>query len=507
MNELIGRGWPDLHLEWVDAIDVLIVSVLAQRLFLAFRGTATLQVSVALLGLWLLHGAAQAAGLVLTGRLLEWLGPLAVVLVAVLFRDEIRDVLLQTSPLRLILGHPPREAPARRLPAAIEAAFRMAGTRTGALLVFQNRDRLNDRLRGGVVLGGVVSAQILESLFCKEGPVHDGAVLIRGHRIERVGAILPLSERSGLPLHFGTRHRAALGLSEVSDAVVVVVSEERGEVSLVHGGRIEVVGDPSRLEQMLRELLRWDEPRPDGRGWRREAARQLSSFLAILLIVSAYWGLVLGPQRSLTKVTAHVDFRNIPKALELRGTSAESVEVQVAGKRPLVGALRPEEVVVFVDLKGVPAGAGRRVRLGPENVELPAGLEVKSLSPSTLYLDLEAAARKVVRVVARVEGTPPKGFRLGEVAVRPEAVTLTGPEPILRTLAEVPTEPIDLGGLGPDRRKVVDAALALSPSTVRMADGRPARVRVTITLVPEASSGKTSTDAPSPTTERGDPSP
>ena len=398
MSGLLATG---LEPGWPDVVDILVITLLVHRLALAFRGTAALQVGVGLASLWLLYGVAQAAGLVLTARVLEWLGPAAAVLVVVAFRDEIRDALWQTSPLRLILGRPPQPDPAPRLAAVIEAAFRMAAARTGALLVFPSRDRLGHHLAGGIPLGGLVSAPVLESLFAKEGPIHDGAVVIRGPRIERVGAILPLTRQSGLPLHYGTRHRAALGLTEVSDAVVVVVSEERGEVSLAHRGILEVVEDPAALEQSVRRRLRRGEPQTEGGGWRREVARQLASFLVILVVVTACWGLYLGRQRSLIRVTAQVDFRNLPAGLELRGASAEAVEVQVAGKRPLVEALRPEQVVVAVDLKGATAGAGRWVRLGPEQVQLPPGLEAKAVSPAVLVLDLEAAARKGTR------GRPP----------------------------------------------------------------------------------------------------
>ena len=251
------------HLRWPEVMDLLVISLLAHRLGLLFRGTTTLRVMVGLLFLWFLHAVALAAGLVLTGRFLEALGTVAVLVIVVVCRNEIRDVLVQTSPIRLILGRPPERAKGKRLHAAIEAAYHLASTRTGALLVFQNRDTLDEHLREGIALGGQVSTPILESIFVKEGPVHDGAVLLRGDRIERVGVILPLTRQRGLTLEYGTRHRAAIGLSEVSDAAVVVVSEERGEVALVHRGKVDLVQGPEQLDEALHRVLHWTRRRSD----------------------------------------------------------------------------------------------------------------------------------------------------------------------------------------------------------------------------------------------------
>jgi diadenylate cyclase len=470
---------------WPEVIDLLVLSFLAHRLLLLFRGTTTLRVLVGLLVLWLLHAAAWATGLVLTSRFLEALGTVAVLVIVVVFRNEIRDVLVQTSPIRLLLGRPPEHAQEIRPHAAVAAAFHLANTRTGALLVFQNRDALDEHLREGVFLGGHLSTPILESIFVKESPLHDGAVLIRGNRIERVGVILPLTRQTGLPPEYGTRHRAAIGLSEASDAVVVVVSEERGEVALVHRGKVDLVQGPEHLEHALHRVLLWRRHREKPQGWRREVLWQAGGFLATLCVVSAYWGIYLGSQLSLTTITTPIHYRNIPDHLELQSTTSTRVEVQLRGKRPLIDALNPEQVGAFVDLKDAVAGAHQLVRLRAENIEVPLGLEVVRVSPSVLRLDLEPRIEKQVRVDPKLVGSPPRGYRIVRVAVRPEVVKVTGPESIVDALTGVPTLPIDLRGLDPkNRQTTVDAALVLFPASVRLVEGEDKRVQVSIQLAP-----------------------
>ncbi|MGE5310542.1 MAG: diadenylate cyclase, partial [Nitrospirota bacterium] len=331
--------------KWQDVLDVLVISILIHRLFLLFRGTSVLQIMVGLLFLWVLHGIAQAAGLVLTSWFLEGFGAIAVLVLVVVFRNEIREVLIQTNPVRLFLGRP--YEPQVINPAAIvQTAFQLARTRTGALLVFQNRDRVTEFLREGIPLGGRYTPQIIESIFAKDSPVHDGAAIIRGNRIERVGTFLPLTQREGLPQIFGSRHRAAIGLTELSDAVVISVSEERGEVSLVYRGKVEMIRDPRRLERGLRRLLLGVAPERKPASLAREWLTQAAGLVLTFVLVSAFW-VLSGKQQSLINLTIPLDFRNIPEYLELKRASAERVEVQITGKGRLVGALKPEQVGAF----------------------------------------------------------------------------------------------------------------------------------------------------------------
>jgi len=240
--------------QWQDVVDILVISFLVHRLFLLFRGTTALQILLGVLFLWLCHTIAQASGLVLTSWFFQGIGAVAVLVIVVVFRNEIREVLIQTNPVRLFLGRP-YEPWTVDLPEVERAVFQMAKSGTGGLIVFQQRDRLAEHLREGIFLGGKLSPEIIASIFAKQSPVHDGATIIQGARIKLVGAFLPLTKREGLPQHFGTRHRAAIGLSEVCDAVIVVISEERAEVSVVYKGEVELVQEPPQLQMALGSLL------------------------------------------------------------------------------------------------------------------------------------------------------------------------------------------------------------------------------------------------------------
>jgi uncharacterized protein (TIGR00159 family) len=190
---------------------------------------------------WVLHAAAVGAGVVLI----------------VLFQPELRyalntlEIVLKRSDRRGALSH--------ALEVVAAATFSLAAARRGALLVLTRHDSVNELVSGGVPLGGHVSPEILEAVFRKVSPVHDGATMVEGDRITRVGALLPLSHSEKLPGQWGTRHRAGMGLAERSDAVVVVASEERGDVTVMHDGTFRRVDDAG---DMLIELQTLFAPQP-----------------------------------------------------------------------------------------------------------------------------------------------------------------------------------------------------------------------------------------------------
>ncbi|HVO83871.1 MAG TPA: diadenylate cyclase [Syntrophobacteria bacterium] len=475
--------------KWQDVADILVISFIVHRLFLLFRGTTALQIMVGLLFLWLFQGIAQATGLVLTSWFFQGAGAVAVLVIVVVFRNEIREVLIQTNPVRFFLGRP-RESQFMGVGIIAAAAFELAVTRTGALIVLQNRDHLEGHLVEGFPLDGRLIPHILESIFCKESPVHDGATVIRGNRIARVGTFLPLTRKEGLPQQFGTRHRAAIGLSELTDAVILVVSEERGEISLVHKGIVEGVHDRARLEQELKRLLTGlpAEGKPQPR--RRAVITQIGGFLLTFLLVAVIWGVYSGGQLSLVTVTAPVYFRNIPANLELRKASAEKVEVQITGKRQLVAALKTDQVRAFLDLQSVEAGA-HRLDLSGENISLPPGLDVVRITPANIKVEMEPFTVKEVAVKPEFTGSPPRGYQVDTVRVKPRTVKVGGSSSALRTVASLSTDPIDLGTIPPERKeKTFEVPLVLYPASLHLLPEENRTVRVTIRLRPQSGSAE-----------------
>jgi len=470
---------------WVDLVDILIVSVILHRLFILLRGTAALQVMLGLLFLWFLEAIASATGLVLTSWLLRGVGVVAVVAIVVVFRNELRELFQRSNPIRFLFG---RLSKSNEMDTRVisESVFKLAETRTGAIVVLQGLDALEAHLREGSDLDGRVNPGVIRGVFTKQSPVHDGAIVIRRNLITRVGTFLPLTQREGLPSRYGTRHRAALGLTEVSDATVLVVSEERGEVSLVKNGKIQVMESAQQLEGALESTFLGSRGTAEPRS-RHFWIAYASGLSLTCLLVAAVWGLYTGGELSLIRMTVPIDFRNIPEALELREVSTENVEVQISGRQQLVNALGADQVRAYLDLRLAGPGVHSMV-LNQENIEIPLGLEVTRVSPTTIRLELEERVRKSVSVHPNIVRAPPTGYRAEIVEVIPEAVELIGPKSELNALDSLLTEEIDLSEANPEGGELtVEVPLVLSAGSLRPVAGQPRRVQIRIQFLPDAS--------------------
>jgi uncharacterized protein (TIGR00159 family) len=245
-----------------DTLDVLVVAVGIYWLLLLIKGTRAIQILVGLGALIGLRVAADFLELLTLAWLLDnFLGP-AVLIVVILFQADIRRGLG-----RLGRGFFPRLSERQEsqiVEEVVRAAQALSARRVGGLIVLERRTGLDDQVEAGTPLDAAVTKELLTTIFQPSSPLHDGAVLIQQGRISHAGAILPLTLRTDLPEGVGTRHRAAVGITEETDAAVIVVSEETGSISVVMGGEMIRGLDAPRLRVVLRDALaRPDEELPD----------------------------------------------------------------------------------------------------------------------------------------------------------------------------------------------------------------------------------------------------
>lgn len=242
------------QLRWQDLLDVAIIAFIIYRLIAMMRGTRAMQMIMGLVIVLLFYVGSQMLGLFTLNWILDnFLGSIILVVIVV-FQSDIRRALTQvgTTPL---FGSPDRFERGQAMEEITKAAVSMAGKRVGALIVFEREVGLNDYIDVGTPLDARVTGELVESVFSPRSPIHDGALVIRKGRIAAAKCILPLSEDARVGRDVGTRHRAAVGLTEGTDAVVVVVSEESGKISLVSGGKVARDLDGPELRSQLERLL------------------------------------------------------------------------------------------------------------------------------------------------------------------------------------------------------------------------------------------------------------
>ena len=240
---------------WVELLDVLVVALILYQLLKLVTGTRAAELIVGLVLLSLVGVIATTLNLILLRWLFQTAAPFVVIAVIVLFQPELRRALDQVgrlSHLNLQLSQFNPQAFNRGIAEAIRAAERLSARRTGALIVFEREVGLEDYAATGIRINGELTAEFLQTIFFPNSPLHDGAVIVRGNVIIAAGCLLPMPEdRVRAGERFGTRHRAAIGLSQVSDAIILVVSEETGTMSVVEDGKITRNLDPDGLRSRL----------------------------------------------------------------------------------------------------------------------------------------------------------------------------------------------------------------------------------------------------------------
>lgn len=251
-------------LRWQDILDILVVAVVIYELILFIRGTRAVQMVAGLAMLIILYFVARKMELFTLHWLLGTFLSSIFLLVVIVFQDDIRRVLMQVGQTPFFRVNTEE---LQVLEEVVRAAVSLANKSVGCLMVLERSTGLKDYLGSGVRVDARVSREILLSIAHHSSPIHDGAVIIRRGRLSHAGCFLPLSTNPFLSKKLGTRHRAAIGLSEVTDAVIVVVSEETGTISVALNGEITRNLDAAALRDMLQEL--WRQEKIEKSWWKK----------------------------------------------------------------------------------------------------------------------------------------------------------------------------------------------------------------------------------------------
>lgn len=238
---------------WRDVLDIALVSFILYRLLLLVRGTKAAKMLVGLLLLLMASLLSRYLPLYTMDWLLQGFWGYIVIVLIVLFQPEIRRALAKIGEAPLLRAFSSAEE-FKSLEEIVKASVTLANRKIGALIVIERDTALQDFVELGTQLDARVSKELLLSLFNPTSPIHDGAVVIRDKRIVAAGCFLPISLSPHISKALGTRHRAALGLTEETDAVVIIVSEETGTIALSVGGRLETRLDMSALRERLTEI-------------------------------------------------------------------------------------------------------------------------------------------------------------------------------------------------------------------------------------------------------------
>ena len=463
-------------LRWQDFVDIGLNSFILFRLYVLFRGSRLIRVIPVVIILWLVKGLALFAGLVVTSWAIQGVIATAALILIIVFRDEIASV-FQARNLKTFLWGFPSRRDITPMDIVAQSAFDMGKDKVGALMVFPNSKDINDIVQGGIDWDGKLSSEMLLSIFWDKNPVHDGAIIIEGDRISRVGVILPLSRRRDLPSRYGTRHRAGVGLAECSDCIVIIVSEESGRVTVAKGNEIKDVRNITQLKSIIQGH--------DGKGKKRDSALWryalefgTSALVCLALVTGIWFGLSRG-RETLKTIEIPLEYTDVQKDFEIIESSTNTVTLHLGGSGPLLKSLTPQQVKVLLKLDA--ASAGENIyTVSSENIILPPGVHLKKVEPSSVTLILDGTITRQVPIQLNWTGKLSDPLILSHAVLEPESITVKGPRKILKEITTLYTEKIPLDAIQASGSREV--AVILQPSSLKVVDKKNI-VKITYTVV------------------------
>ena len=432
--------------DWRVLLDIIVFAAFFYTIYITLRASGTWKIAV---GLSLAAFASIIASL-LELRGVEWLftnlSQVAVIALLIIFQPEVRRFLEHSIGFGKNLAN--REA--KSLAVLLdEALFDLSRRRWGALIVLPGKDPLKQWLTPGTLLDAHPSHSLLLSIFDPDSPGHDGAIIIERGKVHRFGVRLPLSVSDKLPKEYGTRHHAAMGLAEKTDAVVLAVSEERGVVSVFRNGRINELEKQGELQDSLlvRRELQADKNKKtsdsSGKAWRVVFEIFTSMFLAAL-----FWLVVISSRTDMREVfmLVPIEYSRPPVNLLLSEDRLSEARLLLEGPASVLDILTPSQVRLKVDLSGFAAGR-QLVNLTKENVELPKKIRVLEIQPANVTLELQNLTLTRLKVKPQFIGELQDGYKVQEIEITPALVDVIVPVEKESSQKELLTTPIYLQGI------------------------------------------------------------
>lgn len=466
------------NLRLQDILDIAIISVMISALLIWFKDRASRFVFFGITLLGVIYVLARFFQLYLTAVVLQSFFAILLFVLVVIFQEDLRRFFERLA----LLGRFRKRffdvaAFTESAEILTQTAADLARKKIGALIVLQGHDPLDRHLTGGSHLDGILSQPLLESIFDPHSIGHDGAVLVDGNRVMRFGCHLPLSANAAQHGSMGLRHTAALGLSERSDAICIVVSEERGSISLAKGERLQEIANASALRIELEAFFSRRAPvgktGPVGR-WFKENQRE--KVIAVMLACILWFA--FGYQRDTVRrdFTVPIEYRNAPAEWILEEPKATEAKIMLMGHAQAFQLLHAEDLKISLDLAELPPGK-QEVTLTPAMVKAPSNIEVTAISPERITIVTSRLISMTVPIEVLTENNPPQGITIQQITATPSEARILIHRKLRGKRIRILTEPIDLSQL--DIQRAFTPSLRYPPD-IQFAGGKPPIVRVVV---------------------------
>lgn len=475
LNDLFGA------LRVADFFDILLVAFLLYVLLWWMRRSMSQSarrgvgiVAAAFAGLYL---PVRYFEMYLIGRAIEVLFGLLLLVAIVVYQSDLRRMLDQAGTW-LFTRQTTSDGGASTVDLLVESVTHLAETYTGALIAIRGQEPWDHHVRGGVELNGEVSPPLLYSIFDARTAGHDGAVLLEGTQITCFAAHLPLPENQPEESAYGgTRHSAAVGLSEVCDSLVVVVSEERGTISLAQDGEMTTMKTAAELKKRLNRFWRTHyEETTSGREGLWSWPSLQTAALSVVLSVSLWLMFAYSPEPIYRSYNVPIEYREVPSDWMLDDPPT-TARITLSGPGHVFQSIDPTQLAVSLSLDDLQEGANR-LRIDQGSLELPEQLTLDSVDPRTVEVEAQPLMEVVLPVSVPTQGAVPDSLLLDTVRPEPDSMTVLMPEGA--SYQEVSTDPVNLDSIS---QTTTFTRSVVPPEDMRLPEDASGEVEVRVTVL------------------------
>ncbi len=433
-------------ISWRAILDIFLIAAGMFFLYRTLLRLGTWKIVAGILVAMAIFWVASFMDLKGIGWIFSNISQVAVIALIVLFQPELRKILEQTASVK---RSEPRDLDEKLSHLVVDALLKLAQQRRGAIVVFPGKEPIEEWLSGGFVLDAKPSLPLIMSIFDPNSPGHDGALIITNGKFSRFGVRLPVSQSSKLPEEYGTRHHAAMGLVEKSDALAIVVSEERGNLSIFHEGKIRQESDSENMVKTI--ISHWKDMASFPTVFHKEKAR-LPVFIQIfasLVLAVFFWSTLIGSQKEILEkvITVPVEYTASSPNLTLVGDKAEDVRLHLSGPKSAIDSVSPSHTSVKIDLSKAVPGKQSFI-ITRENIQLPKDIHLLDVVPSGFELTLAEIVEKELVIKPQLVGKLPGGLKIRSLKVNPEKVKVLSPaSDEMDKLISLTTTPIYLNNI------------------------------------------------------------
>ena len=465
------------NIRLMDLIDIGVITLFIYLLLVWLKKARARFILIGMVILGSIYIFARVFGLYLTTMVFQGFFAILLITIVVIFQEELRHLFERVAIWGISSRHLLKIPVRREIGILSSAIANLSRKKIGALVVIRGKDPLERHIEAGTNLDGLLSEVLLESIFDRNVPSHDGAVIVDGIRITKFSAHLPLSTNIQEIGHLGTRHAAALGLTEYTDALSIIVSEERGVISAAEAGKLKRLNDWTELQRTLENFYQKRFPVQ-----RKSslvdffAGHFLEKVLALALTIGLWF--TFGHRIEIIRrdFTIPIEYRNLSADKIVSEPNQKEVSITLSGTERKFSLLKPEELKLSLDMSEVNDGENRFF-ITKDLIKYPTELSVVNIQPEEIKLKVYRMIPLNIPIQVKTRGRVPSKVKIVQIKTLPEKVQVLIPSTTAQDKIKITTEPIDL-------REITETTTLIPkliiPPEVRFQDDKYPEIKVIV---------------------------